>query len=294
MDITRLAIEKSRITTIALIVIILSGIATYQGMPRAEDPGFIIRVAQVRTMFPGASPERVEQLVTDKLEKVIQEIPELDFVSSTSKVGISIITVNIRSEYKNMRPIWDNLRRKVDAAQTELPEGVLGPYVNDEFGDVFGILISIIGDGFDYSELDTIAEQVRDELLLLQNVAKVEVHGAQEERIFVEYDNAVLSKYGLSPVQLQQILKARNIIQPGGDITLEYEKIVIEPTGNFESISDISRSIVNLPNSTEVIYLEDIVDIKRGYIDPPGTMIRNTGDPGTDSRGIHARRRKYH
>ena len=278
MSITRLAIEKSRITTITLLVIIFSGIATYQGMPRAEDPGFIIRAAQVRTLFPGASPERVEQLVTDKLEKAIQEIPELDYVSSTSKVGISIIVVNIKAEYTNMRPIWDNLRRKVDSVKTELPNGILGPYVNDEFGDVFGILVSISGEDFDYAELETIADTVRDELLLLEQVAKVEIHGAQEERIFVEYDNAVLSKYGLSPGQLQQILKSRNIIQPGGDVTFNYEKIVIEPSGNFESINDINRSVVNLPGSTEVVYLEDIVDIKRGYIDPPAAMVRSNDE----------------
>jgi len=278
LDITAFAIANSRTTTIALIVIIFAGISTYLGMPRAEDPGFIIRVAQIRTYFPGASPERVEQLITDKLEKAVQEIPELDFVSSSSKVGQSIISVNVKEQYKHMRPIWDSLRRKIDNVKNELPEGINGPFINDEFGDVFGIIIGITGDGFDYAELKRIADEVRDELLLIPETAKVDIHGAQAERVFVEYDNATLSNYGLSPIQLQQILKSRNIIRPGGDVTLQYEKIVIEPTGNFESVHDISRTIVNLPNSDEVIYLEDIVSIKRGYIDPPETMMRNNGD----------------
>jgi multidrug efflux pump len=278
LDITRIAIDNNRITTIALIVIIIAGINTYLAMPRAEDPGFIIRIAQIRTYFPGASPERVEQLITDKLEKAVQEIPELDFVSSTSKVGQSIISVNVKEQYKHMRPIWDSLRRKIDNVKKDLPDGINGPFINDEFGDVFGIIIGLTGDGFDYAELKRIADELRDELLLIPDAAKVEIHGAQAERVFVEYDNATLSKYGLSPIQLQQILKARNIIRPGGDVTLEYEKIVIEPTGNFESVNDISRTIVNLPGSNEVIYLEDIVSIKRGYIDPPDTMVRNNGD----------------
>ncbi len=277
MNITQFAIDNNRVTSVALLLILLAGISTYQAMPRSEDPGFIIRVAQIRTYFPGASPERVEQLITDKIEKAVQEMPELDFVSSTSKVGQSIVSVNVQEQYTNMRPIWDSLRRKVDNIRGELPDGINGPIINDEFGDVFGVLVGLSGDGFDYAELKSIADAVRDELLLIPDTAKVEIYGAQEERIFVEYDNATLSNYGLSPLQLQQILRARNIIQPGGDVTLEYEKIVIEPTGNFESVNDISRSIVNLPNSTDVIYLEDIVSIKRGYIDPPNNMVRNNG-----------------
>ena len=126
MDITRFVIEKNRIFITALVVALLSGVSAYIGMPRAEDPGFIIRVALVQTLFPGASPERVEQLVTDKLEKAIQEIPELKNVTSSSKVGTSIIYVEIKEEYKNMRPIWDNLRRKIDRARGELPDDVVG------------------------------------------------------------------------------------------------------------------------------------------------------------------------
>ncbi len=138
MDLTRAAIEKNRITTVALLVVILGGVSGYTRMSRAEDPGFIIRIAQVLTIFPGASPDRVENLVSDKLEEVIQEIPELDFVTSTSKTGVSIVLVNIREEFMDMRPIWDDLRRKVDKVVPDLPADIVGPTVNDEFGDVFG------------------------------------------------------------------------------------------------------------------------------------------------------------
>ena len=233
MNVTRFAIENNRITGVALLVILLAGISGYLHLSRNEDPGFVIRTALVTTFFPGASPERVEQLVTDKLEKVIQEIPELDSVVSESNTGTSIVWVNIHEQYTDMRPIWDNLRRKVQKVLPDLPEDIQGPYVNDEFGDVFGILITLIGDGFSYSELKEVADDVRDELLRVPDVAKVEITGDQEEHIFAEYSNAGLAELGISPSQLKEMLESTNIIIPGGDITTTDEKIVLEPSGNF-------------------------------------------------------------
>ena len=279
MDITRLAIEKNRIFAAAMAVILLSGIGAYRQMPRSEDPGFVVRTALVQTIFPGASPERVELLVTDKLEKVIQEIPELDFVSSTSKVGVSIIYVNIDEQYTDMRPIWDKLRRKIDRAREELPENVIGPTVNDEFGDVFGSIIAITGDGFDYRSLRKIADEVRNELLFIPEAAKVDIVGAQEERVFVEYDNARLAEFGLSPIHLQQMLEARNIILPGGDFSTPFERIVLEPSGSFRSVEELRQMVLNMPSSNDVIRLQDIASVSRGYIDPPRTRMRRNGEP---------------
>ena len=234
MNITQFAIERNRIALTLLFVVLISGAVTYTRMPRAEDPGFTIRTAQVRTIFPGASPKRVEDLVTDKLEKAIQEIPELDFITSRSKTGISVIMVNLRNEYMDIQPIWDKLRRKVDDARDQLPADVLGPFVDDEFGDVFGTIVSITGDGFDYRELKTIADDVRDELLLITQVAKVEIYGDQDERVFAEFNNSRLAEFGLSPTQLKQILESRNIILPGGNFSTPYERLFLEPSGSFE------------------------------------------------------------
>ncbi len=278
MNITRAAIEKDRITAVALIIILFAGLGAYGNMSRAEDPGFIIRTAQVVTVFPGASPERIEMLVTDKLEKVIQEMPELDFVKSDSKTGVSVLLVNIKESYKDMRPIWDDLRRKVDRAAGDLPEDVIGPIVNDEFGDVFGTVITLTGEGFTPAELKDIADEVRDELLLIEEVAKVDLYGAQEERIFVEYNNARLAELGFSPLQMAQILTSRNIIIPGGEVTAGIERIVLEPSGNFETVDDLRRTVISLPGRSEVVYLDDIANIHRGYIDPPRSMLRANGD----------------
>lgn len=277
MNIARAAIEKNRITAFALVFIILAGLMTFQNMPRAEDPGFIIRVALILTYFPGAAPERVEMLITDKLEKAIQEMPELDFVQSESTTGLSILYVFVKQNYREMRPIWDSLRRKVDRVKGELPDGVIGPLVNDEFGDVFGTIITITGEDFSYTELKEVADEVRDELLLIEEIAKVDIYGAQEERIFVEYKDSRLAEVGLSASQLIGILQSQNIVIPGGDITTGEEKIVLEPSGSFESIRDLKRTLINIPGRRDLIYLEDLTRVYRGYIDPPQSIVLSSG-----------------
>jgi len=278
VNLTRFAIQRDRVTWVALAAIALAGWSTYLGMPRAEDPGFTVRTAIVVTRLPGASAERVEQLVTDKLEKKIQEMPELERIQSQSKEGVSIITVDIQEKYVDMRPIWDKLQRKIQRASVELPPSAIGPVVNDEFGDVFGIVLGIVGSGFGYAELKQVADEVRDELLHLPDVAKVEIYGAQQERIFVEYDNARLAELGLSPLLLRRVLRERNIIVPGGHVSTELERITLEPSGNFESIEDTKQTVIVLPKSGEVMYLGDIVDIYRGYVDPPQSKVRVSGE----------------
>lgn len=279
MDITRIAIRNDRVTLTILAVVLIAGVISYLSLPRNEDPGFIIRTAQIVTMFPGASPERMEQLVTDKLEEVVKEIPELDYVTSESRTGVSVVLVEIQERFTQMRPIWDSLRRKINDVTGELPEGVIGPEVNDEFGDVFGIVVSLIGDGFTYAELKDVADQVRDELLRLSDAAKVEIYGAQEEQVFVEYNNARLTELGISPVQLSQILESRNIIVPGGYVDLGSERIALEPSGNFESVQDLERTIIQIPGQAELLYLQDIAKVRRSYIDPPSNTMRSSGTP---------------
>lgn len=277
MNITAIALKNNRTTIVLMLVILLAGFQSYLNMPRAYDPGFIIRAAQVVTYFPGASPERVELLVSDKIEKVVQEIPELDFVTSESRTGVSIILVYIKESYKDMRPIWDNLRRKIDDIKEELPDGTIGPEVNDEFGDVYGIVLTVTGEGYSYAEIKDIADDTRDQFLYIEDVAKVEILGAQEERIFVEYNNTQLSKLNLSPSQLLQMLSGRNIIIPGGSIKIGNERIELEPSGNFRSVEEIKKTVITLPGSNEILYLSDIAEVKRGYVDPPASMVHSSG-----------------
>ncbi len=277
MSITEAAIRYNRVTIMALAGLILAGVAAFNTLPRAEDPGFIVKTALVSTYLPGASPERMEELVSDKIEQVVQEIPELDFVRSDSRTGVSLVFVNIRPEYKEMRPIWDDLRRKVERVRSDLPAGVVGPSVNDEFGDVFPVLISILGDGYTLAELKDIADEVRDELLRIESVAKVQIFGAQEERIFIEYDNARLAEVGLSPSQLQGILASQNILLSGGTVTVGRESIALEPTGSFESVADLRRTLIQVPGRDAVLALGDLAQIRRGTVDPPGSLMHTDG-----------------
>ena len=273
MNLTQFAFRYDRVVYILITLLIVSGILAYYQLPKARDPGFIIRAAVITTTLSGASPERMELLVTDKLEKKIQEMPEVDFIESESRNGISIITVNFLESYTNMRPIFDDLRRKVDDVGSELPEGASEPFVNDEYGDVFGSVYTLTGDGYSYAELKDVADDIRDRLLKLPDVAKVNLHGVQKESIFVEYDNARLTELGISPKQLSAVLSTVNILSSGGDILTGRERIVLEPTGNYETLEDLRKTVIPMPNGS-VVYLGDIANIYRDYEDPPESVAR--------------------
>ena len=287
MNLTAIAIAKNRITLTVVALVVLAGTVAFHALPKAQDPGFIIRTAVITTRFPGASPERVEQLVTDKIEKKIQEMPEIDSITSESRTGISLINANFKESYKVMRPIFDDLRRKIETVTPDLPQGAQTPDVNDEFGDVFGSVYTLSGDGFSYAELKTVADELRDELLKEPDIAKVSIHGAQQEVVFVEYNNSRLAELGLSPQRLSASLAGVNILSSGGDIVSGRERITLEPTGNFESVDDLRRTVIELPGGA-VVYLGDIVDVYRGYKDPPQSISRVNGQ-ATLALGISMR-----
>ena len=279
MMLTRLALTNTRVTWLVLGVIVVAGLQAFKNMPRAYDPGFIIRSAQVVTYFPGAAAERVEELVSAPIEEVVKELPELDFVRSESRSGISIVTVNVSESYTEMRPIWDNLRRKIDSIADDLPEGVSKPEVNDDFGDVYGIVVGLTGEGFTSRELDTVAEEVKAVFLQFRDTAKVDILGVQDERVFLDYNNARLSDLGLSPGLLTQILAERNIVVSGGAFNLGKERISLEPSGNFESIEEIGDTLLRLPNTNQLFQLRDVATLSRSYVDPPTELISVTGEP---------------
>jgi multidrug efflux pump subunit AcrB len=243
MNLTKFAIEKNRITFSILAAVILLGISLYQSLPRDSMPPYTVRVASIISEFTGAGPERVEQLVTDKIEKKVQEIPELKEINSTSRTGISIVTVELKDEVspENLQTVWDKLRRKLNNIDG-LPEGVSPDLIDDDVGVVYGIMVGLISDGFSYSEMKEYADDLRDNLIKLDDAAKVEFGGVQEERIFVEFDNSRLKEYGLTAGILQNIIASTNILNSGGEINLEDKRIILEPTGNYSSIEDLNNT----------------------------------------------------
>lgn len=279
MNIASWFIKNNRTAAVALALIALAGVHSFRTISRLEDPEFTIRAAIVCTWLPGASPQKVEELITDPIEKKIQEMPEVDHITSQSLNGMSLVMVEIKPQYYDMQPIWTRLRNKIDDIRPSLPEGVQGPAVNDEFGDVFPVVIAVTGDGFSYREIKDYAEQARDRLLRLDSVAKVQIYGAQAERIFIEFSNARLAELGLTPPQLADILKAQNVLQPGGLALVDGERVTIEATGEFQSIRQIGQVSLHAPGRAEAVYLRDIADIRRGFADPPTTLTRFNGAP---------------
>lgn len=221
MNLTQFSIDKNRISIMVLVTIIIMGIVMYQGLSRDSMPPYVIRVATVVSQFPGAGPERVEQLVTDKVEKVAQELPELKEVTSTSRTGLSIVKVTLKDEVQeeNMQAVWDRLRRKLQGIEG-LPEGVYPILDDDGVGDVYGIVLGLTSDGYSYTELKDYADDIKDELIKLSDAAKVEIGGIQDERVFVEFDNTKLKEYDLTASKLQQSISLTNILSSGGQINL--------------------------------------------------------------------------
>lgn len=279
MNLTQFALSYRQTTILIIVLICICGFLAYKDMPKAQDPGFKIRTAQIITQLPGASAKRIEQLITDKIEKKVQEMPELDSVTSQSKTGISIINVNIKESYSDLRPIWDKLRRKVEAVRSELPADASAPDVNDDFGDVYGIVVSMVADGFSYAESKDYADLVRDHLLRLPLAAKVSIHGAQSEHIFIEYNNARLLELGLSPAYISSFLKNKNIIQSGGELTAHDDIIAIEPSGDINSVQMLRETYIPLPGNSISLPLGDIANIYRSYASPPRSLVHTNGQP---------------
>ena len=270
---TELVVEKDRVTLVFLLFFLIGGVVAYFSMPRAKDPSFSIHTAVITTVFAGATPSRIESLVTIPLERQLKQINEINTINSTSKNGVSTIYVDIKQQYDDLDPIWDKIRKKIET--TDLPQEVRKPYLNENFNEVYGTLINIIGEGFSYSELEKIANDVKKEIITLPNAGNVKIIGLQKQHIYIEFSNSKLAELGLSPDALSNIIRARNIITPGGAITIGPQRLILEPTGNLKSIEELGKTIIPLPGRKDVVYLEDIVSIREGYSDPMDPLTRS-------------------
>jgi len=279
VNLAKWCIENNRTSIVLFLIIALGGVLTFASIPKDEDPDFIIRTAVVITTFPGAAPQRVEELVTDKLEEQIREMSEVKVVESQSMTGVSIVKVEFLDSIKNMTPVWQKLRNKVDDAVPSLPEEAGTPMVNDEFGDVYGVLIAVTGEDYSYRELKDAADDLRDQLLKVSGVGKVERWGVQAERIYIDFTNSRMAAAGISPFALAQIINRQNSIQPSGSSQVGSERITIEPSGEFKGVEDIYDLAVRPPGEKSSIRLADVTDISRGFADPPSPMARFNGKP---------------
>lgn len=282
MNLTQIVLENNRVTIVALLVVVLLGLAGYQTMPRDSMPPYTIRVASVVTRFPGAGPERVEALITSKIEEVAQELPELKTVTSESRTGLSIVSVTLKQEVPSdkLQAVWDRLRRKIETIRSNLPEGIQGPEVKDDgIGMVYGIVIGLTGDGFTFAELKAYARDLRDDLIKLPDAAAVKISGIQEERIYLQFNDARLAELGLSAQKIKNSIASTNIVFSGGEVSLEDERLVLEPTGSYADLEDLGRTLIEVGRGGSVA-LGDITRIVRAYQTPQQHLVKINGQPG--------------
>ncbi len=282
MNLTQIALENNRVTIVVLLVVVLLGLVGYQTMPRDSMPPYTVRVASVVTGFSGAGPERVEALITSKIEEVAQELPELKTVTSESRTGLSIVSVELKQEVPPdaLQAVWDRLRRKIDTIRSDLPEGIYGPEVKDDgLGVVYGIAIGLTGDGFTFAELETYAKDLRDDLIKLPDASEVKISGIQKERIYLQFNDARLAELGLSAQKIKNSIASTNIVFSGGEVSLEDERLVLEPTGSYADLGDLGRTLIAVGKGGSV-YLGDITRIVRDYETPQQRLVKINGQPG--------------
>ncbi|MES9926357.1 MAG: efflux RND transporter permease subunit [Candidatus Thiodiazotropha endolucinida] len=269
MNLSRFALDNSRVISLFALFIIAAGIILYQGYPKQEDPTITIREAVVTASFPGMSPKRVEDLLTRKLEEKIREIPEVDDIISESKTGSATVHVVARDEVDDLASVWQDLRNRMEDIADDLPAGTRGPFVNDEFGLTAVASIALWSDGFTLAEMRETARDIRDRLYSLQGIKRIELFGVQEERVYLQTANAKLAKFGISPETVGNTLEQQNILLPGGVLDISGRSFAIEPSGNFENLEEIAAIPIGIPGTAQSIALRDLAEIERGYVDPP-------------------------
>jgi multidrug efflux pump len=277
LNISRWALEHRALTRYLLIVFLVLGAAAYFQLGQDEDPPFTFRAMAIRVFWPGATAQQVAEQVTDKLEKALQEVPYSDRIRSYSKPGESLILFQVRdsSPPREMPQIWYTVRKKLGDMRGTLPPGVVGPYFNDEFGDVYGSIYAISADGYSYAELKDHADQVRQRLLKVKDVNKVAIFGAQDEKVFVEISQRRLAPLGLDFNQVLAQLGQQNAIESGGTITAPTDSIQVRVAGQFNSLDDLRRFPIRAGGSA--FKLGDIAEIRRATIDPPQVKVRDHG-----------------
>lgn len=273
------ALRHRSVVIYFMAVAVVAGLLSYQRLGRGEDPTFIIKTMVVQAAWPGASVEETLKQVTERLERKLQEVPKLDFLRSYTSAGMTTIFVNLKGSATGAEvpDIWYQVRKSIGDIRHTLPAGVIGPGFNDEFGDTFGIIYGFTADGFTQRELRDYVEDIRSKLLSVPDVSKIEVMGAQDERIFIEFNVQELASLGIDRSAVIAALQAQNVVQPAGSIETGDEIISLRVSGGFASEQDIAD--VNFVANGRLLRLRDIATVRRGFADPPQPLFRVNGVP---------------
>jgi multidrug efflux pump subunit AcrB len=271
MNLTGFALRNQPLVLIVVVAIVLFSFSALQNFPSQEDPPITVREAVVQTFMPGMEAEDVELLITRTIEQALSRIPERDYIYSWSRNGASDVRIVVLDRYEqdDLDIIWKDVRNEVIDATPNLPEGVIGPFVNDDFGDVTVVSAALTGEGFSLAQLHAVAKRVRDQLYIVPGVKRVTLYGVQEETIWLEFSSARLAQLGFSISTIRETLIAENLVLPGGTIDTGQREIIVTPRGDFETVQDIKNVPIEIPDTGEVVYLRDLASVRRGYVDPP-------------------------
>jgi multidrug efflux pump len=278
-NLSRWALDHKSFVLYLMLVVAIAGLLQYGQLGREEDPPFTIKTMVVKTLWPGATTTETVQQITDRIEKKLEELPNLDYLKSYSKPGESVVFVTLKdaTPASQVPDLWYQARKKVGDIKDTLPQGIQGPFFNDEFGDTYSLIFALTSDGFSHRELRDQAERLRGELRGAPDVAKIDLIGTQDEKIYLEFSTQQLAAMGLDLSQLIETLQAQNAIQPSGTVDAGDEKIAIRVSGQFTS--EESLKAVNFRVNGRFFRLSDIANIRRAYVDPEQPMFRFNGEP---------------
>ena len=280
MKLVKYFLSKKPVTILLLVLVLAGGLLAYVKMGKLEDAPFTIKQALVLTPYPGASPSEVQSQVTDVLEESIQALGELYYLKTENRAGLSKITVYVKKETRadEMQQLWDKLRRKISDVQSKLPEGAGPSVVNDDFGDVLGVFYGLTGSGHSYRELEDEAKLIKNEILKVKDVAKVEIYGTQTPTIDISVSPSVMARSGITMADIARAFEAQNKVVDAGGIDVGSNRLRIESTGNFYSLDDI-RNLTIVSRTGEHFRLADITRIEESYQTPASNLMRINGQP---------------
>ncbi len=278
MNLTLLAHRFQPVVQLVMVAATIAGLVSYFTLPAREDPEVTIRQAVVTTAHPGLPAEDVERLITQRLEEAVIELPQLDEVRSTSLDGLSIIHAQAYDRYFELDQIWDELREQVLDVQDDLPPGTRPPVVNDDFSDVAVITLALTGADYTMPELNDYAEHVRQRLLQVPGTRKIDIIGAQPERLYIDLETARLAETGLTPALVAQALQATNVLGSGGRLDTGDIAFTLQQTGRFERAEDVADLLIQPPGGEGLVRLGDIAEVRRGVVDPAPRAAFHNGD----------------
>ena len=276
-NLSAIALRYRQVTLFFLLLFGIGGALAFFNLGQREDPDYTFRAMVVRTMWPGASARQVDELVTDRIEKTLQEIPYFKYTNSYSKPGESLVILMLEgsSPAEKVKDYWYQARKKIGDIRYQLPPDIQGPFFNDEFGDVFGTIYAMTGDGIDMARMRRYAENVREQLLHVPDVAKVTLVGVQPEQIHITLSVARLAKLGITPGMIALQLQAQNLIAPAGTVHTDERSVRLDVSGQFDNVKAIEE--LRLAVGGNIIRLGDIAAVSRGYQEPPTTVMRYRG-----------------